>query len=354
MPVYKMKNGKGWFCSFYCRDFTGKNKRIKKEGFRTQKDAKAYEQAYLQKGKIRVNMPIGELYALYREDCSIRLKPSSVINLERYWKNYLQPYFSSIPCSKTDCNTVRQWQNQMLQRDLSPATQLTAHKTLSAIFNFGIRYYGLSSNPAKACGAIGKSISSNTFWTWDEFQKANHYITTNPANLMLNLLYFSGMRCGEMMALTRKDFDFAKNQIHITKSLTRIQGKNIIMAPKTEKSIRSVVMPDFVMKKAQSYFQTLCKAEAEDLIFPCSVHVIRYAVKKAWEQTGIPKIRVHDLRHSHASLLIEMGFSPLLIAERLGHENIQTTLHVYSHLYPDKQKEVADQLEEKMVRFSYL
>lgn len=60
----------------------------------------------------------------------------------------------------------------------------------------------------------------------------------------------------------------------------------------------------------------------------------------------LPPIRVHDLRHSHASMLIELGFSPLLIAERLGHEDIQTTLRTYSHLYPNKQNELAAKLQQ--------
>lgn len=66
--------------------------------------------------------------------------------------------------------------------------------------------------------------------------------------------------------------------------------------------------------------------------------------------SGVKKIRVHDIRHSHASLLVEMGFSPLLIAERLGHERVQTTMETYSHLYPNKQIEVANQLDELMAK----
>ncbi len=64
------------------------------------------------------------------------------------------------------------------------------------------------------------------------------------------------------------------------------------------------------------------------------------------KKSGVKKIRVHDVRHSHASLLIELGFSPLLISERLGHENIETTLQTYSHLYPNKQSEVAYKLQK--------
>lgn len=69
-------------------------------------------------------------------------------------------------------------------------------------------------------------------------------------------------------------------------------------------------------------------------------------MKKACEKSGVKKIRVHDIRHSHASLLIDMGSSPLLVAERLGHERVSTTMEVYSHLFPTKQTEVAKQLDE--------
>lgn len=70
-------------------------------------------------------------------------------------------------------------------------------------------------------------------------------------------------------------------------------------------------------------------------------------MRKGIEESGVKTIRIHDLRHSHASLLVELGFTPLEIAERLGHEKIETTLNTYSHLYPDKQDRLADRLEEE-------
>ena len=352
MPSYKMKNGKGWYCSFYYKDFNGTNRRIKKEGFRTQKEAKNYEQTYKSKTVGSCYMCFGDLYEIYLNDRKARLKPTSVLNIERYWKNYLQDYFQSISCCDIDNNCVRIWQNQILQKNLSPATQLTAHKLLSSIFNFGIKFYGLEKNPAKECGSIGKKIVSTSFWTLEEFKQADNYITENPAKLMLNLLYFSGMRVGEMLALTSHDFDFHKNEISITKNLARMQGKNVILSPKTEKSIRTIPMPIFIMDMVKDYLQSFYDPKDTDLIFPYSKNCLFYAIKKACEQTGIPQIRIHDLRHSHASLLVELGFSPIMIAERLGHEHIETTLNVYSHLYPQKQKELVDQLDAiQIVRF---
>ena len=353
MPVYKMKNQKGWYCSFYSHNPFGNRKRIKKEGFSTKKEALAYERNYLQSNAANPDMPMQQLYDLYHKDCQLRLKATTVINLEAYWKNYLQPYFSNLSCAEVTAAVVRQWQNQMLQKALSPATLLTAHKILSSILNFGVRYYQLTNNPAKICGSMGKNIVSSAFWTWDDFQKANACICEDPANLMLNLLFYGGMRCGELMALTWQDILFAENAIQITKTRTRIHGNDVMTPPKTKKSIRIICMPDFVMEKIQNYRQSFYQPADTDFLFPCSVHVIRYAIRKASLQTGVPAIRIHDLRHSHASLLVELGFSPLLIAQRLGHENVQTTLQIYSHLYPKKQTEVATKLEEKMVRSMY-
>ncbi len=84
----------------------------------------------------------------------------------------------------------------------------------------------------------------------------------------------------------------------------------------------------------------------DNRMFPYTKNYLYHEMEKACKASGVKRIRVHDIRHSHASLLIEMGFSPLLIAERLGHEKVQTTLDTYSHLYPNKQIEAANKLDE--------
>lgn len=85
-------------------------------------------------------------------------------------------------------------------------------------------------------------------------------------------------------------------------------------------------------------------------IFSCTKHYLWHEMERGCKIFGVKKIRVHDIRHSHASLLVETGFSPLLIAERLGHERVQTTMETYSHLYPNKQIEVANQLAELVAK----
>lgn len=104
-------------------------------------------------------------------------------------------------------------------------------------------------------------------------------------------------------------------------------------------------MPEFLCKELAKYKEMLYDCSGKTRLFEISKQSLYYPMKKYTEETGLPKIRVHDLRHSHVALLIEKGVSPLVIAERLGHENITVTLGTYGHLYPNKQQEVADILD---------
>ena len=103
-------------------------------------------------------------------------------------------------------------------------------------------------------------------------------------------------------------------------------------------------MPPEVMQLVKDYAATIYDYQPEQRLFQFTKSYLHYEIKRGCKASGVKQIRVHDIRHSHASLLIELGFSPLLISERLGHENIETTLSVYSHLYPNKQSEVAEKL----------
>ena len=101
----------------------------------------------------------------------------------------------------------------------------------------------------------------------------------------------------------------------------------------------------FVCDLVKDYADRLYGYDPSDRLFEVTKHYLKHEMERGCKKTGLREIRVHDLRHSHASLLIELGFAPLLISERLGHESVTTTLEIYSHLYPTKHGEVADRLE---------
>ena len=159
------------------------------------------------------------------------------------------------------------------------------------------------------------------------------------------LLYWTGMRIGELLALTYEDIDLEKRIISISKSYQRLDGKDVITPPKTPKSNRKITIPPLLAEELKEYCSHLYGIMPNERMFRFTKSYMEHEIVRGIKETGVKRIRIHDLRHSHASLLVELGFQPLAIAERLGHEKIETTLNTYSHLYPNKQAELANRLE---------
>ena len=139
---------------------------------------------------------------------------------------------------------------------------------------------------------------------------------------------------------------FENNSISITKSFQRIHGNDVITPPKTPKSIRTISVPANLVNDINDYTKKLYGLKKGDRIFPYTKSYFEHEIKRGIEKSGIKPVRLHDLRHSHASLLIEMGFPALLIADRLGHERVETTLNTYSHLFPNKRESVGKMLDK--------
>jgi integrase len=270
-----------------------------------------------------------------------------------FQKNLI-PYFSEVRVIDVTPVKMREWQNKLLDRE--PAYSQTYIKSLNnqltAFFNFCVRFYGLKANPLHIAKSIGKSRSGRIdFYTLAEFNafmEALKESTKNKAVIMaFELLFYSGIRCGELFALTKADFDAENCTIDINKNFGTADGKTYILPPKTPKSKRIVTLPSKVALHLQDYLQSLYQPQPKERIFSTiNKYTLQRAIKKASTLAGLKKIRIHDFRHSHASLLIELGFSPLLISERLGHEKIETTLEIYSHIYPSKSEVVAQKLND--------
>lgn len=157
------------------------------------------------------------------------------------------------------------------------------------------------------------------------------------------MLYWCGIRLGELLVLTYCDFDFVKQTVRINKSYQCIKGKDVVTTPKTKKSNRIIAMPDFLCDEMQRYFKGLYKPKKNDRVFLVTKAYLHSEMRRGCKETGVKKIRIYDLRYSHVSLLIDMGFTPLAIADRVGHESIDITYR-YAHLFPSKQTEIAEKL----------
>lgn len=351
MPTYYDKKAHTWFCKFYYTDAQGMRRQKKKRGFKRQRDAKAWERSYLSSTFSSSEMTFQQLTDLYLSDMEKRLRQTTMNTKQYIFRDKILPYFSQQTLSSITSAQIRSWQNELLTLQKNDGTGYsstylkTIQNQLSAVFNYAVRYYHLSENPCLRAGSLGKSSAEKMhFWTYQEFNSFLSVIDKERFRLAFLLLYHTGIRIGELLALTPTDFHFQNKQLYICKSLQRLHGETLITSPKTPKSIRSISLPSFLLLQIQEYIKNSHISE-QDLIFPFTKSLLGKRLKQYADLSGVPKIRLHDLRHSHASLLIELGFPPLLIAERLGHEKIETTLNIYGHLYPNKQLEIARSLE---------
>lgn len=349
MSVYKDKTNGTWYAEFWYYDWNGEHKRHKKRGFKTQREAKEYERSYLNKTHTDKHLTFKNLSELYLEDCRVRLKASTYEGKVFVFNKNLIPYFGKLHIEKIKPQTVRRWQTELISKGYKETYLRSLHSQLSAVFNYAVKYCGLPKNPARDCGTMGsKHADTMQFWTLEEFDRFDKAAAEDPmSHALFNLLFWSGMREGEVLALTLNDFDFDNNVIHITKTYTVLKGSvETITPPKTKKSARDIDMPAFCMDIIKEYAHSLYGLKKSDRLFPTNKFYLGKAMNRYSSNAGIKRIRIHDLRHSHASVLINMGVSILLISERLGHENIETTLRTYSHLYKTTIKDTVKQLEK--------
>lgn len=353
MPVYYDEKAKSWYCKFYYTDYTGTRRQKKKRGFKLQRDAKQWERSFLERQQGQPDMTMENLVKIYMEDIKERLKPATIYAKENRIDVHILPYFGKQRVNEITPAHVRKWQTELMRKTtqtgqpLSPTYLNVLHHTLSGLFNYAVRYHGLSINPCIVAGSIGKSKSgAMDFWTLEEYRRFIAAVEHPVYHPIFQVLYYTGMRVGELLALTFNDVDLENGVVHITKTLKRIGTENIISAPKTPKSKRDVLIPQFLIEELKDYYKRIYDPSPNDAIFPVQRASILYNLKQYAKRSGVKEIRVHDLRHSHVALLVELGFNPLLIAERLGHEDIKTTLNTYSHLYPNKQIELINKLDE--------
>lgn len=353
MSVYKNPDSGTWYSICWFTDWKGVRKQKCRRGFTTKREAMEWEREFLMQRKADVDMTFESFVTLYEKDIKPKLKLNTWLTKESIIQKKILPYFKDRKLSEITAKDVMDWQNEIRSltdskgKPYSTTYLKTVHNQFSCIFNHAIKYYGLQINPAARAGNMGSEEKKEMlFWTKAEYMKFIDAMMDKPMSFYaFEMLYWCGIREGELLALTPADFDFMGSTVSINKSYQRLEGQDVITTPKTKKSNRVIKMPQFLCEEMQDYIKMFYSAGKNDRIFPVSKHYLKHEMERGCKEAGVKKIRIHDLRHSHASLLIEMGFSPLEIAERLGHEKIETTLNTYAHLYPNKQERMADKLD---------
>ncbi|MFT9077902.1 tyrosine-type recombinase/integrase [Ethanoligenens sp.] len=340
------KTGK-WLIQFRYTDWQGNRKKSTKRGFNTKREAEEWLRNFLLMKQADFDMHFEDFLKLYYADMETRLREHTMRTKKYIIDLKILPYFGNKSINEIKPADIRKWQNTLIKQGYSATYLKTINNQLNAVFNYAVKYYDLKSNPCSKAGSMGKSNAEEMqFWTKQEFmQFIDSVMNKRQSYMAFMTLYWTGMRIGELLALTLNDIDFERRVISVSKSYQRIDGRDIITPPKTPKSKRVINIPEFLVVDLKDYIGSIYGIDGTDRIFPVTKYFMEHEMQRGIKESGVKRIRLHDLRHSHASLLIEMGFSPLAIAERLGHERVETTMNTYAHLYPNKQVQIADKLE---------
>lgn len=305
MPAYKDSKQGTWYASFYFENWQGVKQKKLKRGFATKKDALAWEREFLLQQAADLTMTFEAFVEIYITDKKKRLRENTWSTKEHIIRTKILPYFKEKRLSEIKPRDVIAWQNEMLNyRDkngkaYSPTYLKTLHGQLSAILNHAVRFYGLKSNAAATAGCMGSEKHKEMlFWTKEEYLKFAEAMMDKPQSYYaFEVLYWCGIQ-----------------------------------------------MPQFLTDEIRDYLKSLYKVQPDQRIFEVTKSYLHHEMDRGAKEAGVKRIRIHDLRHSHVSLLIEMGFSALAIADRVGHESVDIT-YKYAHLFPSKQQEMAQKLD---------
>ena len=339
---------------------TGKQIQKYMSGFKTKKEAKEeYSKLLLSSTEELTDDKKSVTFQSFVEDIYLPWYKTQV--KESTYKNRLNTvqkhfaYFYHRKVDEIEPIHVQTWQLK-LAKDFSPNYVRIVQGMLCMAFDRAIILGLAKKNPARMVGNIKSKKVKVDFWTLEEFQKVisllykgdyyEHYLF-----ISFWLLFMTGMRIGEAAALQWEDIDFETGLLSITKTLYyKSMNEYKFVEPKTQASNRTIVIDEDTIRELKEW-KEIQKKVLPDCGFvlsysgiPTSKHTLPRALEKLAGLAGVHRIKIHALRHSHASLLISMGENPLIIKDRLGHEKIQTTLGTYGHLYPNSNFEVAKKL----------
>lgn len=349
MPAYKDEKTGKWFAKFYYTNWQGIKKQKWKRGFATKKEALGFERDFLEKQSANPDMTFQNLYEIYMEDMAARLKQSTLLTKKTVLQTHILPFFGNKPINEIKASDVRRWQAKLMSspNNYSQTYLKKINTELNSIINYAKRFYDLNTNPCGKAGTIGKAKAEEMdYWTYDEYIAFREGVKDKPLSyICFEVLYWTGMREGELLALSPTDIDLDNKLISINRTYQRIGGKDVFTSPKTRKSKRKIPIPDFLCQELSDYIQSRYMLDTDERLFPVTKSYLSHEMIRGCKNTGVKKIRIHDIRHSHASLLINQGCDALMLADRLGHEKVSTTLNTYSHLFPHKQQELVHSLE---------
>ncbi|MEF9892605.1 MAG: tyrosine-type recombinase/integrase [Anaerorhabdus sp.] len=346
MAVRKEKDKTYTLDFYYVDKISGVRKRFKKRGFKTVREAKEWQS----NNRIDVELPTHEKLIFYFEkysqslECNNETKKGNKQVLKKYASDLLEMEYYKI--SKP---MLLDWRNQLNNTKLSTKTKNRIIGLIKAIFRYANKIYDLN-DTSVILDRYKKpldEIKEYSVWEVDEFNKFINCVDSYACKAYFTLLYYTGMRRSEAKALLKSDIS-KDMKVTINKSMRH--GADSVKKPKTKGSIRTIDID----KDTYAILSTLIDSEGQYLfgdLEPVGASTFERAFQEGIKTSGVKKIRMHDLRHSHATLLINNGADIVAVSKRLGHSDINMTLGIYTHLLERKNVElikIIDKMHKKV------
>lgn len=375
MTVKKAKNGT-WTIDISdgFHPVTQKRIRIIRKGFKTKKEALDVEQhirvVELREKQFDFLVTTDMLFnILEEEDLQNNRKISYISTQKNNYERHIKPYFKDTNLNKLSYEHIFEFREHLKTKSkkqnsnstLSPNTVNKIMILLKKIFDTGVRKSLIDKNPVDNLRKLPISKPIISFWSVEEFNEFRKLITEDEISydLFFTIAFFTGMRMGEILALNWYDVNLITSTINVTKTAYFVNNVNHINSTKTRAGTRLItinnkltaMLRDWKEKQLDLLKEFTTDTESLQIIQSTPIAITKNMVDKKFKQilsrnNNLKKIRIHDLRHSHASLLINQGEDYLVVKERLGHASITTTIDTYSHLYPSKQKDLANKLDD--------
>ncbi len=359
MPSYNQRESGLWNVRFRVIE-NGRvvNKRL--SGYKTKRDAnKAYVDFMTNYSPQTIdnNIELKELkfidlfnyYLIYAKN---RVKESTLYDIKNVYKKHIDCYFGNKHITEITKRDILNWQTTLDNKEFSYKYKTKIRSYVSSMLDYAVKYFDLPINVVKQVdGFKNTSIKKEMqIWSFEEFKQFIEIVEEDIYQTLFLTLYFTGCRKGEALALTWNDIDFNTSTLTINKSLTRksVDTAFAITTPKNNSSIRKILIPSILVNSLKNIKQSNVKSDklifSDETGYPLAENTITRKFKQYTAIAGIKQIRIHDLRHSHASLLISQGESIVMVAKRLGHANIEQTLNTYSHMMPKEEEKLIAKL----------
>ena len=351
MAVRKEKNKNTWYVQTSFVNYMGERKRTTKRGFRTKRTALEWEEEFKRSNSGCKDMTLNSLYERYKEDNATKIRITTWDNKNNIVETKILPFLGNRKINEITPSDIRAWQNQIMAmkkkngKPYAPSYLRTINNQLNALFHHAKRFYGLRDVPTEVAGSMGSTkCEEKEFWTFEEYSKFLKEVANKPESYYgFELLYWCGLRIGELLALTPADFNFDNNTFEVCKSYS-VTSEGPVIGPTKTDNDRTVLMPEFIAREIRMFIDSFYEIGDNDRIFSRSDTFYRHELERGSKAAGVKILSPHELRHSHITNLMSMGFNAVEIGNRVGQESEKITYN-YAHSMPANQKKMINTLD---------